>query len=96
MDAFSGTGYRRMTLKPCATLRTLGYRVTGVQRYLLGLLPYMPSELETLEPPRRSLSLGGLWSGNLAYTSARRIINEQPSTSIIVKPTWRGPVLWGN
>ena len=41
MDAFSGTGYRRMTLKPCATLRTLGYRVTGVQRYLLGLLPYM-------------------------------------------------------
>ena len=51
MDAFLGTGCPSMTLKPCVNLRTLGYRVTGVQRYLLGLLPYMPSELERLEPP---------------------------------------------
>ncbi len=39
-----------MTLKPCVNLRTLGYRITGVQRYLLSLLPHMPSELGSIKP----------------------------------------------
>jgi hypothetical protein len=29
---------RIMELEPCVNLRTLGYRITGVQRYLLSLL----------------------------------------------------------
>jgi glycosyltransferase involved in cell wall biosynthesis len=41
-----------MALAPCVNLRTLGYRVTGVQRYLLGLLPHMPSELDSVKPSR--------------------------------------------
>jgi len=39
-----------MSLEPCVNLRTLGYRVTGVQRYLLGLLPCMPPELNSVKP----------------------------------------------
>jgi glycosyltransferase involved in cell wall biosynthesis len=51
-----------MTLEPCVNLRTLGYRVTGVQRYLLGLLPYMPPELNSVKPSRPLQGLKGhLW-----------------------------------
>ena len=51
-----------MTLAPCVNLRTLGYRVTGVQRYLLGLLPHMPSELDSIKPSRALQGMKGhLW-----------------------------------
>jgi glycosyltransferase involved in cell wall biosynthesis len=51
-----------MTLKPCVNLRTLGYHTTGVQRYLRSLLPYMPSELDSVEPPRALQGIKGhLW-----------------------------------
>jgi glycosyltransferase involved in cell wall biosynthesis len=51
-----------MTLEPCVNLRTLGYRVTGVQRYLLSLLPYMPAELCSVKPPRPLQGIKGhLW-----------------------------------
>src|ERR1700720_2330981 len=36
----------------CVNLRTLGYGITGVQRYLLSLLPNMPRELGSIKPPR--------------------------------------------
>jgi glycosyltransferase involved in cell wall biosynthesis len=51
-----------MTLETCVNLRTLGYRVTGVQRYLLGLLPHMPPGLNTLKPPMALHGIKGhLW-----------------------------------
>src|ERR1700746_4195247 len=51
-----------MALAPCVNLRTLGYRITGVQRYLLGLLPHMPSELDSIKPSRASQGMKGhLW-----------------------------------
>ena len=51
-----------MALVPCVNLRTLGYRITGVQRYLLGLLPHMPSELDSIKPSRAMQGTKGhLW-----------------------------------
>jgi glycosyltransferase involved in cell wall biosynthesis len=51
-----------MSLEPCVNLRTLGYRVTGVQRYLLGLLPHMPPQLNLLKPARPLQGMKGhLW-----------------------------------
>jgi glycosyltransferase involved in cell wall biosynthesis len=51
-----------MPLKPCVNLRTLGYRITGVQRYLLSLLPHMPEELNSVRPPRALQGVKGhLW-----------------------------------
>src|ERR1700722_3637792 len=35
---------------PCVNLRTLDYGITGVQRYLLSLLPHMPRELNSIKP----------------------------------------------
>jgi glycosyltransferase involved in cell wall biosynthesis len=49
-------------LEPCVNLRTLGYRITGVQRYLLSLLPHMPSELGSVKPPHALQGIKGhLW-----------------------------------
>ena len=51
-----------MALAPCVNLRTLGYRITGVQRYLLSLLPHMPSELDSIKPSRALQGMKGhLW-----------------------------------
>ncbi len=49
-------------LEPCVNLRTLGYRITGVQRYLLSLLPHMPSELDSVKPSQALQGIKGhLW-----------------------------------
>src|ERR1700756_4587886 len=51
-----------MTSELCVNLRTLGYGITGVQRYLLSLLPHMPSELNALKPPRALQGIKGhIW-----------------------------------
>ena len=51
-----------MSLEPCVNLRTLGYRVTGVQRYLPGLLPCMPPELYSVKPSQPLQGIKGhLW-----------------------------------
>src|SRR5260221_10416425 len=41
---------RIMTLEPRVNLRTLGQCTTGVQSYLLSLLPYMPARLNSEKP----------------------------------------------
>jgi glycosyltransferase involved in cell wall biosynthesis len=41
-----------MTLEPCVNVRTLGYHITGVQRYLLSLLPHLPANLRPVKPAR--------------------------------------------
>jgi len=61
-NAGSTTSSSMMTLAPCVNLRTLGYGLTGVQRYLLSLLPHMPSELNALKPPRALQGIKGhIW-----------------------------------
>jgi len=51
-----------MTLEPCVNLRTLGYGITGVQRYLLSILPHMPSELKSVKPLQALQGIKGhLW-----------------------------------
>src|SRR5271165_4049511 len=47
---------------PCVNLRTLGYGITGVQRYLLSLLPHMPRELNSIKPSAALQGIKGhLW-----------------------------------
>jgi glycosyltransferase involved in cell wall biosynthesis len=51
-----------MTLETCVNLRTLGHRITGVQRYLLSLLPHMPPELNSIKPSQALQGIKGhLW-----------------------------------
>src|SRR5580704_5775802 len=51
-----------MRLKPCVNLRTLGYHITGVQRYLLGLLRHLPASLDSVKPSQALLGIKGhLW-----------------------------------
>ena len=51
-----------MTLEPCVNLRTLGSPITGVQRYLLSLLPHLPPELSSVKPSRALQGIKGhLW-----------------------------------
>jgi glycosyltransferase involved in cell wall biosynthesis len=53
---------RTMTLEPCVNLRTLGSQITGVQRYLLSLLPHLPPELSSVKPSRALQGIKGhLW-----------------------------------
>jgi len=51
-----------MRLKPCVNLRTLGYHITGVQRYLLGLLRHLPTTLDSVKPSQALQGIKGhLW-----------------------------------
>jgi len=51
-----------MRLEPCVNLGTLGHHITGVQRYLLSLLPHLPPELSSVKPPRSLQGIKGhLW-----------------------------------
>ena len=50
------------TLEPCVNLRTLGYGITGVQRYLLSLLPHMPAQLNSVKPSQALQGIKGhIW-----------------------------------
>lgn len=51
-----------MKLEPCVNLRTLGYHITGVQRYLVSLLPHLPPELSSVKPAQALQGIKGhLW-----------------------------------
>ena len=71
-----------MTLEPCVNLRTLGYRITGVQRYLLSLLPHMPSELESVKPSRALQGIKGhLWEQLYLPTKLQRRLLWSPGNT---------------
>jgi glycosyltransferase involved in cell wall biosynthesis len=71
-----------MTLEPCVNLRTLGYHVTGVQRYLLSLLPYMPSELDSVKPARALQGIKGhLWEQFYLPTQLKRRLLWSPGNT---------------
>jgi glycosyltransferase involved in cell wall biosynthesis len=51
-----------MKLEPFLNLRTLGYHITGVQRYLVSLLPHLPPELSSVKPAQALQGIKGhLW-----------------------------------
>jgi glycosyltransferase involved in cell wall biosynthesis len=71
-----------MTLEPCVNLRTLGYRVTGVQRYLLSLLPHMPAELGSVRPSRALQGIKGhLWEQFYLPTQLKRRLLWSPGNT---------------
>ena len=71
-----------MTLQPCVNLRTLGYHTTGVQRYLRSLLPYMPSELDSVKPPRALQGIKGhLWEQLYLPSQLRRRLLWSPGNT---------------
>jgi glycosyltransferase involved in cell wall biosynthesis len=71
-----------MTLEPCVNLRTLGYGITGVQRYLLSLLPHMPSELKSVKPSRALQGIKGhLWEQLYLPTQLQRRLLWSPGNT---------------
>jgi glycosyltransferase involved in cell wall biosynthesis len=71
-----------MELQPCVNLRTLGYRITGVQRYLLSLLPHMPSELHSVKPSHVLQGIKGhLWEQFYLPTLLRRQLLWSPGNT---------------
>jgi hypothetical protein len=71
-----------MTLEPCVNLRTLGYRITGVQRYLLSLLPHMPLELQSVKPSRALQGIKGhLWEQLYLPTQLKRRLLWSPGNT---------------
>jgi glycosyltransferase involved in cell wall biosynthesis len=71
-----------MTLEPCVNLRTLGSDVTGVQRYLLSLLPHLPSELISIKPSQALQGIKGhLWEQLYLPTQLRRRLLWSPGNT---------------
>ena len=71
-----------MTLKPCVNLRTLGSQTTGVQRYLLGLLPHLPPELSSITPSRALQGVKGhLWEQLYLPTQLKRRLLWSPGNT---------------
>jgi len=71
-----------MTLEPCVNLRTLGHRVTGVQRYLLNLLPHMPVELRQIRPSQALQGMKGhLWEQLYLPTQLRQRLLWSPGNT---------------
>jgi glycosyltransferase involved in cell wall biosynthesis len=69
-------------MKPCVNLRTLGYPTTGVQRYLLGLLNYMPAKLDSVKPPRALQGIKGhLWEQFCLPTLLQRRLLWSPGNT---------------
>src|SRR5271165_1332233 len=71
-----------MTLEPCVNLRTLGYRITGVQRYLLSLLPHMPSRLDAVKPSQALQGIKGhVWEQLYLPTLLKRRLLWSPGNT---------------
>ncbi len=71
-----------MTLEPCINLRTLGECVTGVQRYVLGLLPYMPATLNSVKPSQALHGIKGhLWEQFYLPTQLKRRLLWSPGNT---------------
>jgi glycosyltransferase involved in cell wall biosynthesis len=71
-----------MTLEPCVNLRTLGYGITGVQRYLLSLLPLMPSGLNSVKPSTALQGIKGhVWEQFYLPTQLRQRLLWSPGNT---------------
>ena len=73
---------RIMTLEPCVNLRTLGQSTTGVQRYVLGLLPHMPARLNSVKPSQALQGIRGhLWEQFYLPTQLNRRLLWSPGNT---------------
>jgi glycosyltransferase involved in cell wall biosynthesis len=71
-----------MPLEPCVNLRTLGYGITGVQRYLLSLLPHMPAALDSLKPSQALQGIKGhVWEQVYLPTQLHRKLLWSPGNT---------------
>ena len=71
-----------MTSKLCVNLRTLGYGITGVQRYLLSLLPRLPSELNAVKPSQALQGIKGhIWEQIYLPTQLQRRLLWSPGNT---------------
>jgi glycosyltransferase involved in cell wall biosynthesis len=71
-----------MALEPCVNLRTLGYRITGVQRYVLSLLRRMPAELDSIKPSQALHGIKGhLWEQFYLPTQLKRRLLWSPGNT---------------
>jgi glycosyltransferase involved in cell wall biosynthesis len=71
-----------MTLQSCVNLRTLGYRTTGVQRYLHCLLPHMPAELDSVKPASALQGIKGhVWEQLYLPTQLHRRLLWSPGNT---------------
>jgi glycosyltransferase involved in cell wall biosynthesis len=71
-----------MTLEPCVNLRTLGSHLTGVQRYLLSLLPHLPPQLGSIKPSRTLQGIKGhLWEQLYLPTQLKRRLLWSPGNT---------------
>jgi glycosyltransferase involved in cell wall biosynthesis len=71
-----------MMLEPCVNLRTLGYRITGVQRYLLSLLPHMPARLDAVKPSQALQGIKGhVWEQLYLPTLLKRRLLWSPGNT---------------
>jgi glycosyltransferase involved in cell wall biosynthesis len=69
-------------LEPCVNLRTLGYGITGVQRYLLSLLPHMPAALDSLKPSQALQGIKGhVWEQVYLPTQLHRKLLWSPGNT---------------
>jgi glycosyltransferase involved in cell wall biosynthesis len=70
------------TLELCVNLRTLGYKITGVQRYLLSLLPHMPAQLDSVKPSRALQGIKGhVWEQFYLPTQLRQRLLWSPGNT---------------
>src|SRR6266481_1050894 len=70
------------TLEPCVNLRTLGYGITGVQRYLLSLLPHMPAQLNSVKPSSALQGIKGhIWEQVYLPTQLHRRLLWSPGNT---------------
>jgi glycosyltransferase involved in cell wall biosynthesis len=71
-----------MKLELCVNLRTLGYRITGVQRHVLSLLPHMPSELDSVRPSKPLQGMKGhIWEQVYLPTQLRHRLLWSPGNT---------------
>jgi glycosyltransferase involved in cell wall biosynthesis len=67
---------------PCVNLRTLGYGISGVQRYLLSLLPQMPRDLNSIKPSAALQGIKGhLWEQFYLPTQLKRRLLWSPGNT---------------
>jgi glycosyltransferase involved in cell wall biosynthesis len=67
---------------PCVNLRTLSSGITGVQRYLLSLLPHMPAELGSVKPSGSLQGIKGhLWEQFYLPTQLNRQLLWSPGNT---------------
>ena len=69
-------------LDPCVNLRTLGYHITGVQRYLLSLMPHLERKLRPIKPSQPLQGIKGhIWEQFYLPSQVKRRLLWSPGNT---------------